>query len=270
MKAGVALRAMRKLLDGGETGHMDDKNDKVVRSFFDRQSAHYSNFFSTGTQTGAAVLFQARLALCVEVLAGRSGAFIDCASGTGEISRAVAFAYPWKHVFLNDLSPLMIDRCREVISNVPSGMLVSWNVGSVFDLNKTLNGSRFDVALCLGLIAHCGRLPELLHEIRELLKEDGVLVLQSSLVDHPGVFITNLAARSFFLGRDYRVECFRLKTILAEAGRAGLELIAVRRFGVCLPFGDRIFGRVNYRLERKFALRLNRSGGEALIILRKR
>jgi ubiquinone/menaquinone biosynthesis C-methylase UbiE len=269
MKAGVAFRLMRKLFDG-EATQIDGKNDQAVRSFFNQQSAYYSNFFSAGTQTGAAVLFRVRMALCVEMLAGRSGALIDCASGTGEISRAVAFACPWKHIFLNDLSPLMIERCHEVMSDFPAETRVSWNVGSVFDLNKTLNGSRFDVALCLGLIAHCGRLPQLLREVRELLKEDGVLALQSSLLDHTGVFITNLAARSFLLGGDYRVECFRLKTILAEAGRAGFEPVAVRRFGVCLPFGDRILGRVNYWLERKFALRLDRSGGEALIILRKR
>jgi hypothetical protein len=64
---------MRKLFDG-EATQMDGKNAQAVRSFFDQQSAYYSNFFRAGTQTGAAELFRIRMTLCVERLAGRSGA----------------------------------------------------------------------------------------------------------------------------------------------------------------------------------------------------
>jgi ubiquinone/menaquinone biosynthesis C-methylase UbiE len=266
MKARVAFRPMRKRI----AGQIDGKTDRAVRSFFDDQAAHYSKFFSLETRTGAAVLFQARMALCVDMLAGRSGALVDCASGTGEISRAVALACPWERILINDLSPLMIERCRKLMSDVAAEKRVSWSVGSVFDLNRSLQGSTFDAALCLGLIAHCGRLPQLLREVQQLLNQGGVLVLQSSLLDHPGDFITKFVARSFLFSGDYRVEGFHLSTILAEAGRAGFEVVAVRRFGVCVPFGDRILGRVNYWLERKFALHLERSGGEALIVLKKR
>jgi ubiquinone/menaquinone biosynthesis C-methylase UbiE len=244
--------------------------DQAVQLFFDRQAGCYSDFFREDTRSGAAVLFRTRLALCVAMLRGRKGSLIDCASGTGEISRAVALASCWEHVFINDLSPLMIERCRAVMSDIPANTRITWNVGSVFDLNNVLKTSRFDVALCLGLIAHCGRLPELLREVRALLKRDGVLILQSSLLDHPGDFITKFAARSFLMRGNYRVEGFRLKTILNAALYAGFEPLAIRRFGLCLPFGDRILGRANYWLERKLALRLDRSGGEALIMLRKR
>jgi len=268
MKRGIAFRPMRSPFDH-ESAPIAGREDQAVQSFFDAQAAHYSDFFQMETQTGAAVLFQARMALCVDMLAGRGGALIDCASGTGEISRAVALAYPWEHIFINDLSPSMIERCRKVMSDIPAETRVNWNIGSVFDLNKTLKGTRFDVALCLGLIAHCGRLPQLLREVREFLKKDGVLVLQSSLLDHPGDFITKFATRSLLSRRNYRVEGFSLATVLTEARRAGFERVAMRRFGVCLPFGDRILGRLNYRLEREFALRLDRRGGEALIILRK-
>jgi ubiquinone/menaquinone biosynthesis C-methylase UbiE len=249
---------------------MDGTNDRAVQLHFDEQASYYSDLFSGETRTGAAVLFQARMAMCVDMLAGRSGALIDCASGTGEISRAVALAYPWEHIYINDLSPVMIERCRGIMSDVPAGTSISWNVGNVFDLNKNLNGSTFDVALCLGLIAHCGRLPQLLREVRQLLNQQGILVLQSSLLDHPGDLITKLVARSFLFRGDYRIEGFHLETILAEADRARFELVAIRRFGVCFPFGDRLLGGVNYWLERKLALQLDRNGGEALIILKKR
>ena len=154
----------------------------------------------------------------------------------------------------------MIERCRAVMSDLPH---VSWNVANVFDLGATVEAQSCDAVLCLGLIAHCGRLPTLLEVIRGLLKKDGVLLLQSSLLDHPGDFITKLVARSIVRRGDYRVSGFYLASILADADQAGFDLVEIRRFGLCLPFGDRILGRLNYWLETKFAHNLSRSGGES-------
>ena len=242
-------------------------HDQAVQSFFDRQAVSYSNFFSEETKTGAAVLFRMRMALSVQMLAGRDGAILDCASGTGEITREVALANNWNSIFVNDSSPSMIERCRSVMADLPN---VRWNVGNVFDLGATLEGQSYDAVLCLGLIAHCGRLPALLRVIRGLLKKDGVLLLQSSLLDHPGDFITKFAARSIFRRGNYRVNGFYLARILADTDQAGFDLVEIRRFGLCFPFGDRILGRLNYWLETKFAHNLNRSGGESLILLKKR
>jgi ubiquinone/menaquinone biosynthesis C-methylase UbiE len=242
-------------------------HDQAVRSFFDKQAVSYSNFFSEETKTGAAVLFRTRMALSVSMLAGRHGALLDCASGTGEITREVALANNWNSILVNDSSPSMIERCRTVMSELPG---VCWNVGNVFDLGATLEEESYDAVLCLGLIAHCGRLPTLLQVIWDILKKDGVLLLQSSLLDHPGDFITKFVARSFFRKGDYRVNGFYLSSILADADQAGFDLVEIRRFGLCLPFGDRILGRWNYWLEAKFAHSLSRSGGESLILFKKR
>jgi ubiquinone/menaquinone biosynthesis C-methylase UbiE len=244
-----------------------DAGQQAVRAFFDEHAENYSCFFNTETPTGGAELFRTRMALCVAMLADRSGALIDCASGTGEITRAVALSSNWTQIYINDLSPSMIKRCRDVMSDVPATARVSWNVGSVFDLSKDRIGGTFDVALCLGLIAHCGRLPQLLQIVHELLKSGGVLLLQSSLLDHPGYFVTKFVSR---FRRGYAVEGFYLRDILTQANRAGFEPVAIKRFGLCLPFGDRILGRLNYWLERKLALRLSNKGGDVLILLRKR
>ncbi len=76
------------------------------------------------------------------------------------------------------------------------------------------------------------------------MKKDGVLLLQSSLLDHPGDFITKFAARSIFRRGNYRVNGFYLASILADADQAGFDLVEIRRFGLCLPFGDRILGSI--------------------------
>ena len=247
-----------------------ERNDQAAQAFFERQASSYSDFYKKETRTGAAQLFQIRLALSVDMMAGRGGALLDCASGTGEITRAVALASHWDHVFVNDFSPAMSARCQEVMADIPIETHVIWNVGNIFDLKESLGNRRFDAVLCLGLIAHCGRLPDLLRDIWGILNEDGVLLLQSSLLDHPGHFITKAVAQSIHRTREYRVFGFYLSTILSEAERTGFELVDIRRFGLCFPFGDRIFAGLNHRLERLFALKLNRNGGEALLLFKKR
>jgi hypothetical protein len=68
---------------------------------------------------------------------------------------------------------------------------------------------------------------------------------------------------------DYEVESFDLKTIVTAASNVAFIMEDIRRFGVCLPFGDRLLGIINYQIERKFALHCRQRGGEALMLFRK-
>jgi hypothetical protein len=129
--------------------------------------------------------------------------------------------------------------------------------------------NRFDLILCLGVIAHIGWLLELLIKSFNCLRGGAIFILQSSLSEHPGALIMGHFARSTFRRTRHKGNSYSREEIISCAFKAGLELEEVRRYGLCIPFGDRIFGRINYRLEAKYAEKLTERGGESIFKFRK-
>jgi len=241
-----------------------------VKDFFERQSESYSAFFDASNRKGAVVLFKLRCDLAIGLLSDETPrALLDLATGTGEITRAIVASLKLDELQLNDISPGMLDACRRQFADLPSTSKVEWTNEDAFELLDHAGTNRFDVVLCLGLIAHTGRLPELLGKIFASLRPGGTLILQSSLTDHPGAWITAAYARSSLRPTDYKVHAFSKEDIISTAKAVGFQLADMRRFGVCLPFGDRILGRMNYHIEDTFAKALSNSGGDALFKLRK-
>jgi SAM-dependent methyltransferase len=170
---------------------------------------------------------------------------------------------------INDFSPSMMRYCRDAIGDIMPPDKIRWCTENVFNLVDHLGSNKFDVVLCLGLIAHTGRLPALLRDIVSLLKIGGTVLLQSSLSDNVGVRFVRLIERTPLRRFNYELESFSLDKILSEANSVGLRVVDVRRFGVCFPFGNRLLGPLNYWIEKNFALRCQRWGGEVLIKFRK-
>jgi len=238
--------------------------------FFDNQAHSYSRFYNPETKTGAAYLFQLRQQFAVALLEGEPrDRLLDLATGTGELTLAVAEACGAKQLLLNDLSAAMLERCRETFDTRSGAWNVEWSTEDAFARLAAVEKGSLDLLLCLGLIAHTGRLGELLEKAYVALRPGGALLLQSSLVDHPGAWLTAAYARSRLRRTPYRVCAFSVRDIKAAAAEAGLIWEAERRYGLCLPFGDRLLGRLNYSLENCFATRLTARGAEALILLRK-
>lgn len=226
--------------------------------------------FDSNRHSGTAVLFKLRCRLVVELLSGEEPhALLDIATGSGEITYATAASFEFDDLLLNDISPKMLRLAQRAFNDrLPVGN-ITWTNEDGFELLTKAGADRFDVILGLGLIAHTGRLPELLARVFTCLRRGGVLVLQSSLTDHPGAWVTALYARSPFRRVPYKVTTFSKNEILAAAATAGFELAEMRRYGLCLPFGDRILGQINHRLEEAYAETLSERGGEALFKLRK-
>src|SRR5207249_961362 len=69
--------------------------------------------------------------------------------------------------------------------------------------------SGFDLVLCLGLIAHVGRLDILLSHLKSMLAPGGHIILQTTLTDHVGTRIVRaLTARRELAKRGYRISWF--------------------------------------------------------------
>lgn len=241
---------------------------RIIQDFFEEQQNSYSAFFDPATRTGAAVLFQLRRDIAAELANGRGGRMLDLATGTGEITAAVAEAARVMFAHLNDLSQGMLAVCRRRFEVGESAPATVFTQQDAFALLEEFEPETFDLILSLGLIAHTGKLDRLLTLAARALSPGGAVLLQSSLTDHLGARITALYARSPLRAARYRVSVYSKADIETAAARAGLTVAALRRFGVCLPFGDKLPWAVNYQLERAWAAKCGK-GGEALFLLRK-
>jgi 2-polyprenyl-3-methyl-5-hydroxy-6-metoxy-1,4-benzoquinol methylase len=139
----------------------------------------------------------------------------------------------------------------------------------VFSLEAADVGGRIDLIVCLGLIAHTGRLDTLLSRLKALLiPRTGKILLQTSLADHWGVAVTRAISARFVSARTgYKLSYFRHRDICNACKAAGLKIINIRRHTFGIPFGDRIWPRGNYWVESQLTAWANRHGAEALYLI---
>ena len=94
---------------------------------------------------------------------------------------------------------------------------IFWTNEDAFELLPRAGADRFDLILCFGVIAHTGRLTELLTKSFSCLRPGGALILQSSVTEHPGAWIMALVARSPCRRTRYKVSAYTKNEILAAA-----------------------------------------------------
>jgi SAM-dependent methyltransferase len=170
-----------------------------------------------------------------------------------------------------DISPTMIAKaCQRIQAYVPveNSSGVSFLTGDVFEVIPSLQGQSFDLVFCLGLIAHTGRLDLIFSKIKSVLAPRGQILLQSTLLDHIGTRIVRfLSAKRYAKKHGYNINYFTHNDILRACERNGLRIVARRRFGMGVPFGDRIWKWVNFQFEKLFSPLASRVGSEALYLL---
>jgi ubiquinone/menaquinone biosynthesis C-methylase UbiE len=242
----------------------------VVQRFFTENSQDYSSLFSA-EKTGNGVLFRQRLALAVELTSGVSGRLLDCACGPGEITTAILQSDRFSGALLVDLSPKMLEMARERLAAAPPAKLkaLEFRSSDIFEFSARPPVEKFDLILCLGLIAHTGRLDELLARMKAMLTPTGRILLQSTLLDHWGTRVVRACSQSRYRQRHgYSISYFRERDILQSVTGAGLAVDRQCRFGAGLPFGDRLWAGANCQLEKKVGAKAARHGAEALYLLK--
>jgi cyclopropane fatty-acyl-phospholipid synthase-like methyltransferase len=128
--------------------------------------------------------------------------------------------------------------------------------------------SRFDLILCLGLIAHTGRLDILLPHLRSMLAPGGRIILQTTLTDHLGARIVRaFTSRSELAQRGYRISWFSQRDISDACDRAGLRILETRRHTIGVPFGDRLWSWANCQIESRLEKWARRHGADAIYLL---
>jgi len=182
------------------------KGNDPVAVYFDKLPENHKRLFEERA-SGANFNFRQRLKLACELGRASSGRLLDCAAGTGEITCALLTSGRFSHATVVDVSPAMLQSARGLLMSQIKNVELEFVESDVFTFKPT--DSRFDVILCLGLIAHTGRLDILLPHLKSMLTPGGRIILQATLTDHLGARIVRaLTARTEVARWGYRISWF--------------------------------------------------------------
>src|SRR5437773_11257758 len=200
-------------------------NDPVAAYFDKHAETHKRQFVGSGS--GASFYFQTRLILTCELAGASAGRLLDCASGTGEITSALLKSGRFSHVTIVDISPAMLQSAKELLNSQVTDAELEFIHSDVFNFKPSHSG--FDLILCLGLIAHVGRLDILLAHLKSMLAPGGRIVLQTTLTDHVGTrIVRELTARRELAKRGYSISWFSQRDVAGAFHDSGLRSAGLR------------------------------------------
>ena len=239
-------------------------NDPVA-DFFDKLPETHKRQFEERA-SGANFNFQQRLKFAYELGGVSSGRLLDCAAGTGEITCALLKSGRFNHATVVDLSATMLQSAKELLTSQIKNAELEFVQSDIFGFRPT--DSRFDLILCLGLIAHTGRLNILLPHLKSMLTSGGRIILQTTLTDHPGIRIVRaLTSRNELARRGYKISWFSQRNIAEACHDAGLQIVEIRRHSFGFPFGDRLWPWANFQLESRLEKWASGRGADAIYLL---
>ena len=239
-------------------------NDPVAAYFEKLPQIHKRQFAQSAS--GASFNFHKRLALACELASASAGHLLDCAAGTGEITCALLKSGRFNHATVVDVSPAMLQSAKELLTSQITNAELEFVQSDVFNFKPS--DLRFDLVLCLGLIAHTGRLEILPPHLRSMLTPGGRIILQATLTDHLGTRIVRaLTSRSELARRGYRISWFSQRNISDACDRAGLRILETRRHSLGVPFGGRLWPWANFQLETRLEKWASSHGADAIYLL---
>jgi len=242
----------------------DEMNDPVAAYFEKLPQIHKRQFEQKAS--GASFNFRKRLTLTCELAGASAGRLLDCGAGTGEITCALLKSGRFSHATIVDISSAMLQSAKELLSSQITNTELEFVHSDVFNFKPP--DSRFDLVLCLGLIAHIGRLDVLLPHLKSMLAPGGRIILQTTLTDHLGTRIVRaLTARRELARRGYRIFWFSQQDIADACHAAGLRVVEIRRHSLGIPFGDRLWPWANFQLETRLQNWASRQGADAIYVL---
>lgn len=242
--------------------------DQPVKSFFQSQVIDYARNFEP-LKTGVNFQFNERLRLANSLSKEYSDKFLDCAVGTGEIAQSILSNQHFQSVDLVDISANMLTRTQDLLCSIPDSQNFNFIEDDIFRfLEKAIQSQKqYNLILCLGLIAHVGKLDLLLDLLSQcLLADNGRLILQTTLLDHLGTrFLKRFTANRYYHEKGYSISYFYLDDIISSAKNSGLNAVEIIKFGLSIPGADRIFPKANFYLEQWTQSWQREYGSEALI-----
>jgi 2-polyprenyl-3-methyl-5-hydroxy-6-metoxy-1,4-benzoquinol methylase len=241
-------------------------NSNNAQVHFDNTALKYSKNFDTKTKSGRNFEFRERRSIVSNVLSGESGVLLDCACGSGEITAEVILVGKYDAVTICDISENMLELAVKSIQKRSISINLKCIQSDIFEfLNRD---DSYDVVLCLGLIAHTGRVDELLRLIRKRLSLEGKVILQSTRSEHWGTIIIRWITRYLSIKtHGYELAYYSSQELEKCILNEGNKILEKKRFCLAIPFGDRLCSYGNYMAEVIFKKIGSRFGSECIYVL---
>ena len=241
------------------------KENDPVATYFDKLPETHKRQFAERA-SDANFNFQQRLALACELGGASSGRLLDCAAGTAQMTCALLKSGRFNHATVVDVSPAMLQGAKDLLTSQIKNAELEFVQSDVFNFKPS--DSHFDLLLCLGLVAHTGRLDIFLPRLKSMLPSGGQIILQTTLTDHVGTRIVRALTSGRELAlRGYRISWFSQRDICDACDRAGLRILATRRHSLGVAFGDRLWPWANFHLETRLEKWASRHGADAIYVL---
>ncbi|MFN9969043.1 MAG: class I SAM-dependent methyltransferase, partial [Phycisphaerae bacterium] len=223
--------------------------------------------FVESARSGTAYRFQRRSRLVGELASSKTGTMLDCATGTGEVTLAALKTGMFSEAVINDISEQMLVRSQALIGESGIRCSCTFSAGDVFDLSHSAKTQSFDLILCIGLVAHSGRLQDLLALCRKLLRPGGQILLQTTVLDHLSIKIIRMLSESRHIRqKGYAIRHYKHEEVEHASNTVGLNIVDRRLFGLDVPFLDKLFPRLNFAIERQFESFAPNRGSEAIYV----
>ncbi|MFZ1110075.1 MAG: class I SAM-dependent methyltransferase [Rhodomicrobium sp.] len=236
-----------------------------VAKHFDRVSSNYARYF-VNRKTGIHFCLQRRLELSRELAAGTSGRLLDCACGTGEITCALITGGQFDAATLNDISAAMQEKARALLAAEAPSVSSRFVQSDIFEFAP--GDEKFDFIMCLGLIAHTGRLEQLLDRLKWLLAPGGRILLQTTLANHPHTVVLRMLTSSYYRKRfGYQLAYYTHADIVDACARNGLRIARSRRYQVGFPLLHQLWAWGSFQVESRLQRWASRYGTEAIYLI---
>ncbi len=214
-----------------------------------------------------------RAEIIAEFVGERSGlSVLDIGCGDGSLSRQ--FLEAGSHVTHLDLSSEMLRRAKMNVSSDASER-AQFVEGSFLDrsLTEQLSRKRFDLVLCVGVLAHVGDLETAAARLAELTEAGGRVIVQFSDYQQPSYWPT--LAYQFLRNRvrnpyGYELRPTPARRVNNALSAQGLRVQAERRYWTPLPVVRRFVPDARLDAFQRFTLEhtlLSRFGSEVMWLM---
>jgi len=132
----------------------------------------------------------------------------------------------------------------------------------------SLEEKKFDLVLCIGLIAYVDNLESFLNEIISSSKPDAYIILQSSLTNNLGLkLMINLSKKKNKAKYGFELSEYCLSDLIKAIKLNNLEIIKKKRYLLSLPYANK-FKLLNYFIEFLFQPISSFFGSEIIFLLK--
>lgn len=248
-----------------------NKNYKVVEDHFQQNVEDYSSNYSSDRKAKT-YNFNKRLELVTSLCQSSNGTLLECATGSGELTCSVLLDSGIQKATIIDISSGMLAISKKRIqSNIKKDIDIEFIVSDVFEYLKSQDLYKYDTILVLGLIAHTGKLNQLLDLLNSKLREKGKIIIQSSLSNHPvNKLVRFLSGKSFENKSHYALNYYSKKQLKNSFSSSGFVVKKSVRYGLGLDFLDKYIGSLAYYLEVIFSFVSKKLGSDIIFVLERK